>query len=157
MLKILPVSHTDHSLTPAHLNWILTHFADREWFFVETVELPPELPDLDCGLHGPLVGDPPVPETEVTYLARGGRPGASRLCSRPSRPTRLLTVIAGPEGDDACVLYTAFGGPVAPREAWDPGLSPEEVAESQAFWAAHALSGGDLIEAARTTGRSHDG
>ena len=140
-MLILPVSHLDHDLTAAHVAWLTSHFADRTGFFLETVELPAELPPLSCALHGPLVGDPPVPESEVTYRRRGDRPGPSRLCTRPSRPTRLLTVIAGPEGDDPCVLYTAHGGPAAPREPFDPGLEAGEVLEaSAAFWAAHALS-----------------
>jgi hypothetical protein len=142
-IKILDASHLDHSLTPAHVAWLLEYFSDRVGFFLETVELPPELPDLPCGLHGPLVGDPPVPESEVTYRRRGERLGATRLCARPSRPTRLLTVIAGPDGDEPCALYTAFGGPAAPREPFDLSMAPDEVqAAARAFWAEHALSGG---------------
>lgn len=138
---ILPVSHLDHGLTAAHVAWLERRFVSRTGFFLETVELPAELPPLTCALHGPLVGDAPVPESEVTYRRRGDRPGASRLCARPPRPTRLLTVIAGPEGEDPCVLYTAFGGPAAPREPCDPGLADGELREaSRAFWAEHALS-----------------
>lgn len=138
---VLPVSHLDHGLTAAHVAWLERRFVSRTGFFLETVELPAELPPLTCALHGPLVGDPPVPEDEVSYRRRGDRPGASRLCARPSRPTRLLTVIAGPEGEDPCVLYTAFGGPAAPREPFDPGLADGELREaSRAFWAEHALS-----------------
>lgn len=138
---ILPVSHLDHDLTAAHVAWITLHFADRDGFFLETVELPPELPPVTCALHGPLVGDPPVPESEVSYRRRGDRPDSSRLCAREPRPTRLLTVIAGPEGDEPCVLYTAFGGPAAPREPFDPGVAEGELLEaSRAFWAEHALS-----------------
>ena len=143
-MKILTVSHTDHNLTPAHMAWIEERFGDRQEFFLETVELPPELPALDCGLHGPLCGDAPVPEAEVTYRRRGDRPGKSRICDRPSRPTRLLTVIAGPDGDEPCVLYTAFGGPAAPREPFDPAVSlmpPENQEACRAFWKEHALSG----------------
>jgi hypothetical protein len=151
-MKLSPDSHLDHALTPAHLEWLLWRFRDRQEFFLETIELPPELPSLECGLHGPLVGDPPVPETEVTYLVRGQRSGPSRLCARPPRPTRLLTVIAGPDGEEPCVLYTAFGGPAAPREGFDVSLQSDEVQQaSRAFWEEHALSGGDLIQAARTT------
>lgn len=132
---VLPVSHLDHDLTPAHVAWLTSHFADRTGFFLETVELPAELPPLTCALHGPLVGDAPVPESEVSYRRRGDRPGASRLCARPPRPTRLLTVIAGPEGEDP------FGGPAAPREPFDLSLGGGEVLEaSRAFWSEHALS-----------------
>jgi hypothetical protein len=40
------------------------------------------------------------------------------------------------------ILYTAFGGPAAPREPGDPSLDGNEagLAESKAFWAEHALS-----------------
>lgn len=44
---VLPVSHLDHDLTPAHVAWLTSHFADRTGFFLETVELPAELPPLD--------------------------------------------------------------------------------------------------------------
>lgn len=138
---ITTAAHLDHALTPAHVAWIAERFADQGAFFLATVELPPELEDLPCGLHGPIVGDPPVPESEVSYRRRGDRLGPSRLCQRPSRPTRLLTVIGGPDGDDPCVLYTAFGGPAAPREPFDLSLASDEVREaSEAFWAEHALS-----------------
>ena len=52
----------------------------------------------------------------------------------------MMTVIGGPDGDDPCVLYTAFGGPAAPREPWDPSLDEAGWAASLAFWEAHALS-----------------
>jgi hypothetical protein len=140
---ITPAAHLDHALTPAHVAWIAERFADQGAFFLVTVELPPELPDLPCSLHGPLVGDAPVPESEVTYERRGDRLGPSRLCTRPTRPTRLLTVIAGPDGDDPCVLYTAFGGPAAPREPFDLSLASDEVqASAKEFWAEHALARG---------------
>jgi hypothetical protein len=141
MLTLSPESHTDHALTPAHLAWVLANFADREGFFLATVELPADLPSLPCGLHGPAVGGDPVAESEVTYAVRGGRKVASRLCDRTPQPSRLVTVIAGPWGDKPCVLWTAFGGPAAPREPGDPALSSwEEVVESCLFWAEHALS-----------------
>lgn len=37
-----------------------------------------------------------------------------------------------------CVLYTAFGGPVAPQEPGDPGC--KDPAASAAFWREHALA-----------------
>jgi hypothetical protein len=111
------------------------------------------------------MGDPPVTEDEVVYTERGTRHWPSRLVERPARPTRLITVIAGPHeescptcrgnssgpgstcpGDHcaggrrrhACVLYTAFGGPPAPQEPGDPGC--KDPAESAAFWHDHALA-----------------
>ena len=99
------------------------------------------LTDLECGLHGPIAGDAPVPEDEVRYKIRGNRKNTSRVVSRPKRPTRQVTVIAGPSGDEPCVLYTAFGGPMAPREPGDVTIPNwDGVVESRKFWAEHALT-----------------
>lgn len=140
-MDITADSHVDHGLTPEHLAWLRSRLPDRAACFIETVELPDHLESLQCGLHGPRVGDAPVPEAEVHYEVRGRRVGPSRCCSRSPRPSRLLTVIAGPHGGRTCVLYTAYGGPQAPCEPWEPGLSDEVRAESEAFWSEHALSG----------------
>ena len=51
-----------------------------------------------------------------------------------------MTVVAGPDGEIPCRLYTCYGGPCAPREPGDTSLSDEERAESLAFWLQHALS-----------------
>lgn len=140
-LTIHERSHLDHGLTQDHLTWILERFADRRGFFIETVELPAGLSSLMSGIHGPSVGDAPVDEAEVFYAVRGERSGPSRLCRRAPRETRLMTVIAGPRGAEPCSLYTAFGGPAAPREPWDAGLTnPAAKAESVEFWSLHALS-----------------
>jgi hypothetical protein len=140
MLTIHDDSHLDHDLTPAHVAFLRSRFADKVGFFVETVELPDELSDLVCGLYGPTMGDAPVTEG-VSFVARGDRAYSTRTVARPTRPTRLLTVIAGPHKDAPCVLYTAHGGPMAPREVGDPTLPTEEArAESAAFWAVHALA-----------------
>jgi hypothetical protein len=40
----------------------------------------------------------------------------------------------------ACILYTAFGGPLTPKEPGDATLSGEERQESFKFWSQHALS-----------------
>lgn len=37
-----------------------------------------------------------------------------------------------------CIVYTVYGGPVAPQEPCDPRC--KDVTESEAFWAQHALS-----------------
>lgn len=140
MLAIHADSHLDRSLTPAHAAFLLSHFADRTGFFAETVTLPDDLPDLTCGLYGPTMGDPPVTDN-VSFEVRGERAYPTRAVVAPMRPTRLLTVIAGPYKGYPCVLYTAHGGPMAPREVGDPTLITEEArAESAAFWAVHALA-----------------
>jgi hypothetical protein len=140
-LETHAASHLDHNLTPEHVAWLLARFADREAFFIETVTLPDTLGEVDCGLYGPLCGDEPVPEDQVTYAIRGARKCASRVVVRPSRKTRVLTVIAGPHDGKACILFTAYGGPSAPREPGDLGLTSwEQVTEARAFWVDHALA-----------------
>jgi hypothetical protein len=140
-MKRIDASHLDHGLTEPQISHIMATFAGRDAFFIETIELPEELGMVDCGLHGPLMGDDPVGDDECELVRRGDRPNLSRLCDRQPRPTRQVTVIAGPHGDDPCVLYTAFGGPVAEKEVGDPTLTDDDaIAKSAAFWAEHALS-----------------
>lgn len=150
--EIIPQSHLDHGLAQEHVSYILERFASRSEFFRETIALPLWLGPLMCGLHGPIVGDAPVPESEAVYIVRGNRKYMSRMVNRPKRETRILTVIGGhmpvKEGHgfgavDAtrCVLYTAFGGPSAPREPGDPLIvDVDDLKESTLFWAQHALS-----------------
>lgn len=59
--------------------------------------------------------------------------------ARAPRQVRTVTVIAGPHDGQPCVLFTAFGGPLAPQEPGDPGCKDPDA--SRAFWAEHALSG----------------
>jgi hypothetical protein len=140
-MQITADSHLDHGLTGAQIAHIRERFAERDGFFIETFDLPETLGTVPCGLHGPLMGDDPVDDSEVTFEVRNGRPCESRLCDREPRLVPTVTVIAGPHGDESCVLYTVFGGPLAPREAGDPTIpTDEERAESVAFWATHALS-----------------
>lgn len=146
MLVITKDSHLDHALTTAQLAWLLQQFGDRDAFFIETVELPEELGTVPCGLYGPAMGDAPVKQSEVYgMLARGNRQWESRMVDRPMRQTSKLTVIAGPHEDQQCVLYTAFGGPAAPREVGDLNIASDEEAEKSAdFWSQHALSLGAM-------------
>lgn len=143
-MKITKDSHLDHGLLPEHVAFIEKRFADRDAFFIETFELPANMPTVPCALWGPAVGDPPVEEKATFMRRRGERSGPSRLISRRPRTTWKVTVIAGPHQGEPCVLYTAFGGPVTPREPWDPTLTPAEIEESRAFWAQHALSDPDV-------------
>lgn len=139
-LIIHPDSHLDHGLTEAHLELIRYAFADREGFFISTVELPPELPSLECALYGPIMGDSTITEDMVHYRVRGNRKHASRMVDLPMRPTRKLTVIAGPHDGQPCVLYTAFGGPITPKEPGDRSMQTDEFEQARAFWSAHALA-----------------
>lgn len=140
-MQITADSHLDHGLTDAQVAHIAERFAERDSFFIETFELPEDLGTVPCGLHGPLMGDDPVDDSEVTYVVREGRPCASRLCDRKPRLVSTVTVIAGPEGDDPCILFTAFGGPLAPREPGDLDIQSDDEREAcRVFWAQHALS-----------------
>ena len=84
----------------------------------------------------PRRGDAPVVGRP---LVRGTRKGPSSVCDRAPRLSRLVTVIGGLHKGE-CILFTAYGGPAAPREPWDESLSAEERGASEAFWAEHALS-----------------
>lgn len=141
MLIIGKRSHMDHGLTDGHVEWVLRRFARKNAFFAETVQLPANLPAVMSGIYGPIAGDLPVLEQEVHYTIRGSRHCATRVVNLPMRPTNMLTVIAGPGKDGPCVLYTAYGGPLAPREPGDTSIpSWEEVLEARDFWRVHALS-----------------
>lgn len=140
-ITILADSHLDHGLTgPQLAHLILT--LERDGFFIETIEFPEALGTLPCALRGPAVGDPRVgSDAPVFFQKRGSRPYESRMVSWASTRTRLVTVIAGPHKGYPCVLFTAYGGPLAPKEPGDPELKPEEREASERFWAEHALAG----------------
>lgn len=131
-------SHLDHNLTPAQVDYLMQRFADRNVFFVETVELPPELGTVPCGLHGPLTGDQPIEDGDVTYARRPPRDWPSRLIDRAPKQVRTVTVAAGPHDGHGCVVFTMYGGPEAPLEPHDPRCG--DAAASSRFWGVHALS-----------------
>lgn len=148
MLTIAKASHLDHALTKAQIAYIRATFADRTGFFIETITLPAALGQVPCNLYGPAMGDAPVAENgsadlpPVMYRKRGDRPYTSRMLVKPSRMVSQVTVIAGPHDGAPCVLYTAFGGPLAPKEPADPTLKDSDRDASVAFWNAHALTTG---------------
>jgi hypothetical protein len=138
-MKLHHDSHLDHGLTQDQIAHIFERFADRAAFFIETIELPAALGRVTCDLMGPIVGDAPIPESEVLYFKRGAREWNSRMIEVAyPRTSRLVTVIAGPHDGEPCVLFTAYGGPLAPQEPDDPAC--KDVAASRAFWAEHALA-----------------
>lgn len=162
-------SHLDHGLTDAQINYIFTRFGDRTAFFIETFTLPDELGAVPCGLYGPMMGDAPVDETDVSYAKRGERAWSSRLISRPMRPTKMVTVIGGPH-EEKCTRCGGYGEVTQRLEnrrqcpdcrgagklshicvlytAFGGPATPQEpgdpgckdVAGSKAFWAEHALA-----------------
>lgn len=142
-VKVTEDSHVDHGLSNAQLQWVLRRVSKKltePKFEIFSFPLPLHLGTVPCGLHGPTMGDDPVPESEVTYAVRGNRKGESRLVGREPRQVRIVTAIVGPHEEEPLVLYTAFGGPPADREPFDLEEGTEEHAKSTAFWAEHALS-----------------
>lgn len=161
-MKLHKDSHVDHGLTAKQLAHVLLTFESREAFFKETITLPDDLGTVPCALFGPIMGDKAIPSFLVEMKPRGERKYPSRVITRfdpvgtdwiklgtkivnARRTVNTLTVIGGPHDDHergqlACILYTAFGGPITPREPGDPTLSdPTEIEESIAFWSEHAL------------------
>ena len=136
-MKITSDSHLDHALADEHLLCLDRAFGHINVPMAATIEIPSWLPPLTCGLHGPIMGDEPVPESDVFYMTRGGRAYLSRVIKREPRETRLLTVISGMHNGE-CILFTAFGGPLAPQEFEDPRCQHRDY--SYLFWTSHALS-----------------
>jgi hypothetical protein len=142
-MKTTNESHTDHGLTAAHLAMIDFHFEANppKGFTIAQLDLPEGVESLPCGLHGPSTTGQEVPESEVQYAVRGTRKCASRLTSRPSAPSRKMTVMVALGEDGVPFLITAYGGPLAPREPGDPDIgSWDELVKSREFWSTHALS-----------------
>lgn len=139
-MKITSVSHLDHGLSPEQVAYITDLFKERTGFFVECIELPLELGTVYCGLYGPKMGDAPIPSIDITMEPRAPREYPSRIVARPARPTRELTVVAGPHEAEPCVLYTAYAGPAAPQEPDDPRLGEAGRYESIDFWSQHGLA-----------------
>ena len=116
-------------------------YRDREdsTVFVEIVALPTGMTALSR-LYGPVAGNPPVEESEVIWKVRGTHRWPSRRVCRPLRGVDSVVVVGGPCGSNECVLYTMYGGWPIPSELGSKVLSEQELKESQAFWAQHALS-----------------
>lgn len=132
-------SHMDHGVSTDIINYVLELYKDKDAFFLETIDVPAEFGTVPCGLYGPLMGDEEITDDMVEMVTRGERPFPSRMIDRPMRQVDKLTVIAGPYEDQACVVYTMFGGPVAPKEP-SPDLNEDEMVSSKEFWSKHALS-----------------
>lgn len=140
----ISIYHADHGISPETISaMVATLFPCAPGFFLHTFTLPEGAPDALNALHGPACGDAPVLDSECSMEQRTADRPPSRLCSRPKRPTRLVTIIGetGYNLEDT-VIYTAYGGPCAEREPGDPSMmdNPEAQAAAAAFWSEHALS-----------------
>jgi hypothetical protein len=154
-MKVVKESHLDHGVPDNIISWVLEKHADVSEFIKTTVTICPGLGEADNALYGPICGDQPIPEDQVTYSRRSsGRKWESRLIDKPLRKSNKITLIAGPvEGQDDIVVYTIHGGPIAAEEIGDlqaklknsesPSekiLLRERLDESKMFWKKHALS-----------------
>ena len=158
-MKIIKESHLDHGVPENIVSWVLEKHSDVSGFIKTTVTMCPGMGEVDNALYGPVCGDQPIPENQVSYDLRGsGRKWNSRFIDKPLRKSNQLTLIAGPvEGHDDIVVYTIHGGPVAAEEIGDLQtklenteslLEKKQLAvrlnESKTFWEQHALSTGLL-------------
>jgi len=134
-MKITEKSHLDHGLSERLVKLITEKYADKQAFFIDTFTIPEDEPSVPCSLLNH------IPEAVCFYRRRKGRKTWSRLCNDKPCHSTSVTVIGGPSDGEACILYTAFGGPLAPREPGDPDIaSGDEAAKSFTFWRTHALA-----------------
>ena len=136
------IFHADHGISQGQLKYIVEQLKNstKDGFFIQEVKLPAELGSVPCGIYGPVMGDPPVTDAEVTMESRGlDRTWKDRMINKPTRPVDYVQAIGARDGDQF-TLYTIYGGPLAPQNPDDPGNRDKEG--SQKFWSEHALSSG---------------
>lgn len=87
-----------------------------------------------------------TPQDEIVFAQRVGRPMKTRFTkSQTTTPTSRISVIAKHSLNHVHIV-TAFAGEIAAREPGDPSLiTREEIAESEKFWAEHALVWGSQV------------
>lgn len=172
-VKILAgVSHVDHGLNEQQLAFVMRALngdapegsvvarvsTPGAPFFIAEVRIPAPLGTVPCALRGPVTGEAAVSEDDVFYGTRGTRPNVSRLTLLPPTASDTVTVIGGHSKErpnEGCILFTAYGGPLAPQEPGDPYLAPEGRDASLAFWREHALAV-DVTGSTRVDGASWD-
>lgn len=146
LFKIL---HTDHGISQRQMGLVKDVLGDRltglEGFFIQQITIPEEMGPVPCGLYGPAMDDAPVAEEEVKYQVRFSaedpRTWSSRMVDRPLRPVSYVQAIGIIDDHDCCVLFTVYGGPLAPQNPDDPDC--EDVPVATEWWAKHALASAD--------------
>jgi hypothetical protein len=135
----ITIFHADHGVSPATVRWALGQI-QPQGFFLRTLRLPAGHRSLRNALYGPASGDHPVSERDVFYQQRSADRPPSRMIDKPTRPTRLLTVIGMRQGPESIVVFTAYGGPAAEREPGDKTLTGADLRAAKAFWRKYALA-----------------
>lgn len=140
--KGLKLFHGDHGLSKEHLDFIDRVFegVDEGATIVQAFEMPAECPDLEDSIYGPCNGDEEVLDEECYFESRADRETKSRLVDRKPRSGARYMVIIGTKGVALWTAYGSLSGTVAPKEADDKSLSPEEAEVAKEFWAVHALA-----------------
>ena len=141
-VTIKTIYHADHSMDSRSLDWCLSQVQPMG-FFLQTFTIPESHGDAVNALYGPVCGDEPV---QGVLLRREGRNYDDKMIDRPTRPSRLVTVI-GVKEEDGFTVFTAHGGPAAEKneqqvrqEFADGKCTQEDVERVALFWASHALS-----------------
>ncbi len=145
------VFHTDHGITEKQMEFIKNQIPDMKASTLSngalnwSITIPKMFGSVPCGLHGPAMGDSPVAESEVERLARGDRAWTDRLVDRPYREVDFIQAIGIYDSDeDVYVLFTVYGGPLAPQNPDDPSNVEKEKATE--FWNQHALSSAGFVD-----------
>lgn len=128
-------------VTAVQLSWVKSVLPDLvpEGYFALSLHLPEEQGQVDYGLYGPSVGDPPVPEAEVFYGDTTGTGMMERLVDRPMRKTSTIQVV-GVRTGDVFRLLTVYGGPALPAYPSDSIPSDPASSPVRDWWSVHALS-----------------
>jgi len=141
-VTIKTIYHADHSMDSRSLTWCLAQVQPMG-FFLQTFTIPSDHKSAVNALWGPACGDEAV---VGTLLRREGRNYDDKMIDRPTRPSRLVTVI-GVKEQDGFTVFTAHGGPAAEKneqqvrqEFADGKCTQEDVDRVTAFWKDHALS-----------------
>ena len=142
----LEIQHGDHGIAPEQWAYIEGELEKDPptSFFIREIQLPAEVGQAVCGIHGPSMGDAPVSREEVTTELRG-EPGTPNrwpdpIVERPSRRVPYVQVIGNITPEGGLVIYTCYGGPLAPRNPLDPNQDEASAKAAAEFWAVHALS-----------------
>jgi hypothetical protein len=145
----MKIFHKDHGITDAqwkHILYVLGN-SGLVGFFILQVDIPKELGTVPCSIYGPVMGDVPVPDSEVQMMKRTEDRPPDRMTNKPQRQVGYVQVIGTYESDPVAmdaetVIYTCYGGPLAPRNPLEPGLSEKDKLDSEKFWSQHALAFG---------------
>ena len=145
-MKRVSILHADHGIPSIMIRDAVRTLVGQgleQGFFARTVPIDKEDGQVVNRLRGPASGEPVVPESKVSYSARGDRPWKDRMCTLPATLTRELTIVGTWERsedypDGNFTVFTAYGGPLAPQNPEDPSNSDPEA--SRLFWASHALT-----------------